>query len=345
METFVRCTLVAHVTHIAPVCAAVKAYTAAFTACAVVVYKAGRTIGTSLAVLNVTFKTVVVITFTAFTTTFVATPAVFAKLTFNITNTAVYTVCAVIHSTFNAHIAVLTPGVFTFSTIAADNTFYSGVINKAQITAGACHVIISVTFKAYMVLSFTAFAVTFVAYSAIGANSVINLTSTAFGTMALVFLCTFNTHMTFVTPGFVTFYATFTNVASYYFVVNIAQTAVGAHHILCKMTFIAYMVLSLTAFTAAFITASAIYTNSVINLTSTALIAMTFVVHRTGTAHMALFAPIVCTASALTAVLTMVFLVAVSSAFLTTVVATLTDVAVPAESTAELTVNLLIPCV
>ena len=285
-----------------------------------------------------------VVALRAFAATFVATPAVFAKLAFHITNTAVYTMCTVVHRTLNTHMAFVTPRIIAFYATFADIAPYYFVVNIAQIAAGAHHVIIKVTFIAHMVLSFTAFAVTFVAYSAIGANSVINLTSTAFGTMALVFLCTFNTHMTFVTPGFVTFYATFTNIAPYYFVVNIAQTAVGAHHILCKMTFIAYMVLSLTAFTAAFITASAIYTNSVINLTSTALIAMTFVVHRTGTAHMALFAPIVCTASALTAVLTMVFLVAISSAFFAAVVTALAYVIITTERAAVIAVNLGFPC-
>lgn len=200
VETFVRCTLVTHVTHIAPVCAAVKAYTAAVTACAVLVYKASLAIGASLSVFNVALQAVMTVAFTTFAAAFVATPAVFTKLTLNNTNTAVYTMCAVIHSTFNAHIAILTPGAFTFGTIAADNTFYSGVINKAKVTAGTCHVIIKVTFVAYMVLTCRAFAVTFVAVSAVFTNSIVNLALTAFLTVTAVILCAFKAHVTFVAP-------------------------------------------------------------------------------------------------------------------------------------------------
>ena len=195
-----------------------------------------------------------------------------------------------------------------------------------------------------MTVAFRAFTATFVATPAVFAKLAFHITNTAVYTMCTVVHSTLNTHMAFVTPRIIAFYATFADIAPYYFVVNIAQIAAGAHHVIIKVTFIAHMVLSLTAFTAAFITASAIYTNSVINLTSTALIAMTFVVHRTGTAHMALFAPIVCTASALTAVLTMVFLVAVSSAFFAAVVAALAYVIITTERAAVIAVNLGFPC-
>ena len=59
------------------------------------------------------------VAFRAFAATFVATPAVFAKLAFHITNTAVYTMCTVIHSTLNTHFTIRAPGVVTYRAVFA----------------------------------------------------------------------------------------------------------------------------------------------------------------------------------------------------------------------------------
>ena len=200
METFIGCALIAHITHIAPVCTAVKAYTTAVTACAVLVYKASLAVWASLAVFNVALQAIMVIALTAFAAAFVATPAVFAKLRIYNTNTAVYTVCSVIHSTFNAHVAVLAPGAITFSTVAANNAPYGRIINKAQTAAGAHHIICKMTFITNMVLSLCTFTITIVAYPAVRTKCLVYLTCAAILTVASIILCTFNTHVTFVAP-------------------------------------------------------------------------------------------------------------------------------------------------
>ena len=146
-----------------------------------------------------------VVALRAFAATFVATPAVFAKLAFHITNTAVYTMCTVVHRTLNTHMAFVTPRIIAFYAMFADIAPYYFVVNIAQIAAGAHHVIIKVTFIAHMVLSFTAFAVTFVAYSAIGAK--FTDASRAFSTFLTNALCAVAAYYTAILAYFRAFAA------------------------------------------------------------------------------------------------------------------------------------------
>ena len=154
-----------------------------------------------------------VVALRAFTATFVATPAVFTKLAFHITNTAVYTMCTVVHSTLNTHIAFVTPRIIAFYATFADIAPYYFVVNIAQIAAGAHHVIIKVTFIAYMFFALATFTITVVAYPALITKFLVYLTGTTVLTVTAVILGTFNAHFALFAPIIGAFRTLGTNIA------------------------------------------------------------------------------------------------------------------------------------
>lgn len=104
------------------------------------------------------------------------------------------------------------------------------------------------------------------------------------------------------------------------------------------------MVRTLTTFaTAVFIAASAVITQCCVYTARLTVRAMQEITCRTIHTHMAHITPVRNISFTFTAVHTVVFCIAITSAFFAAVVAAITDVAVAAEGAAVLTVNLLIP--